>query len=294
MVDAEPRGGQRRQQHRTSLRISLPLLLFVIVIVQGCDHGGLHRRRHHHPGMSAHRQQLGDQFRIPGDKTRAVPGQRRTLRQRVHCQQPGVITTAHRRMQHRQRLGIPGQAQIALVRGHDDAPSARPLDYLLQVLHAQHTAGGVARRVQIQQGRRLRAQLSQRVSPLHPRARQPRTHLIGRVRQLRNHHRIRGPQTQQCRQPGDELLGADHRQDRRLGQLGDAVPASQGGHCGFPQASGARGGGIARREGGGRQRFLDQRRDGIHRGTDGEVDDAVRMRPGPRFRLGQRVPGEFR
>ena len=56
---------------------------------------------------------------------------------------------------------------------------------------------------------------------------QPSTDLVGRVGQLGNHHQVVWSETEQRRQPGDEFLGADHRQNCLLGHAGDAVPAPQ-------------------------------------------------------------------
>ena len=54
------------------------LLLFVRVVVEGRDHRGLHRRGHHHAGVLADRQQLGDQRGVAGDETGPVTGERRS------------------------------------------------------------------------------------------------------------------------------------------------------------------------------------------------------------------------
>ena len=126
----ETRGAHGRQQGGAPPRVPLTLLLLVGVVIQRGHHGGLYRRGHHHPGVFAHRQQLGDQAWISGDEAGPVAGQRRGLRQRVHRQQPGVVAVADRRVQHRERLGVPAQPQVALVGSHARhrarAPTRRP------------------------------------------------------------------------------------------------------------------------------------------------------------------------
>ena len=130
MVDGEPGRPQRRQQRGPAPLVAFALLAFVVVVVERGDHRGLHRRRHHHPGVLAHRQQLGDHRRVAGDEAGAIAGQRRGLRQRVHGQQPGVVAVADRRMQHRERRGVPAQARDSTRRRRrarrDRAPSRPP------------------------------------------------------------------------------------------------------------------------------------------------------------------------
>ena len=166
---------------------------------------------------------------IAGDETRAVAGQRRALRQRMHGQQPGVVAVAHRRMQHRDRLGVPAQTQVALVGGDQRAALAGPADDLAQMLDAQHLAGGIARRVQVDQRRRLRAELGQRVGARAP-ARRPAG------RRLRRWGRpVRAPRSGRRRSARPSSVGSHAMSSlvpitgstASVGQPGDAVAAVQ-------------------------------------------------------------------
>ena len=72
MIDGQPGRLQGGHEHGPAPLVSLALLAFVIVVVECGDHRCLHRRRHHHPRVLAHRQQLGDHRRIAGDEPGAV------------------------------------------------------------------------------------------------------------------------------------------------------------------------------------------------------------------------------
>ena len=61
----------------------------------------------------------------------------------MHRKQSRVVTVAHGRMQHRHRLAVPGQPEIALVGGHDDVALAGPGHDLAQMFDAENAAGGV-------------------------------------------------------------------------------------------------------------------------------------------------------
>ena len=105
--------------------------------VQRGDHRPLHRRRHHHPGVLAHLEQIGDQRRIAGDEPSAIAGEIRRFGQRMHGEQTGVIAPADSLVENRHRVGIPGQTQVALVGCDDGTTLARELDHLAQVIHAE-------------------------------------------------------------------------------------------------------------------------------------------------------------
>ena len=133
------------QQASSSMSTLTGTVTHVLDVAQCRGHGRLHRFGDDHPGVFAHREQFGDHGRIAGDEAGAIAGQRRRLRQRVHGQQTGVVAVADRRMQHRHRFGVPGQAQVALVGGHQHPALARPADHLAQMIDAEHPAGGIAR-----------------------------------------------------------------------------------------------------------------------------------------------------
>ncbi len=79
----------------------------------------------------------------------------------MHGQQTGMVAVAYRGMQERKRLGIPSQAEVALVGRHQRAALAGPADDLAQMIDAEYPAGRIARRVHIDQCRRLRAELGE-------------------------------------------------------------------------------------------------------------------------------------
>ncbi len=122
----QPGRSHCRQQHFAASLVAMALLVFVLVIVEGGHHRTLHRRGHHHPGVLANREQFGDHAAVTCDETRAIAGQRRSLRQRVHGQQSGVVAIAYRRVQQRNGFGIPAKAEVALVGCDDRAAFARP------------------------------------------------------------------------------------------------------------------------------------------------------------------------
>ena len=64
------------------------------------------------------------QRRIPGHEPGPVAGQVRALGQRVHGEQPVVGVAADRRVQHRDRLAVPAELEVALVAGQH-APRSR-------------------------------------------------------------------------------------------------------------------------------------------------------------------------
>lgn len=160
-------------------------------------------------------------------------------------EQSGVVAVADLGMQHRQRLGIPPQPQVALVGRHHHATFACPSDHLAQVIDAQHPSGWVARRVQVHQCRGPGPQLCQRVGANHLRPREPGPDVVGGIRQLGNGDQVGGPETQQRREPSDQFLGTDHRQHGGLGHPGDAEASTQGRNRRCTQLGCAGGGGIA-------------------------------------------------
>ena len=145
------------------------------------------------PGVFAHRQQFGDQGRVPGDEAGPITGQRRALRQRVDREQPGVVSPADLGMQHRHRSGgsTSHPSPVALVgrdhppsRAHSttlrrwSTPSTRPVGSLHSGRPAPATGAPPG-------------SASPRAAPGPG---QPGPDVIGRVGQLGHHDEIRGPQ----------------------------------------------------------------------------------------------------
>jgi hypothetical protein len=282
------------QEDVAAAGIPIPLPALVLVIGQCGDHRRLHRRGHHHAGVPAHGEEFSDHVRIARHETRAVTGKRAALRQRVRGQQARVVAARHLVAKQRHRFGIPAQADVALVGDHQSAALAGPADHLAKVVGAQHAAGGVARRIDVDERRPSRAELGQRVSEHHLCTRHPSADFVGGISEFGNNDDIVVTKAKQRRQPGDQLLSADHRQHRVGCQTGDPIPAAQRRHRGFPQRGCARGRQIAGRGAGRGQRFADQRSDRIDRRPDGQVHDAIGVRTGEHGRVGERVPREHR
>ena len=294
VVDPETGGGDRRPQLFASHPVPLPLLDLVGIVGQGRGHGRLHGQRHHQPGVLAHLEQFGHERRVTGHEPGPVRGEIRCLGQRMQGQESGVIPLRDPGIQDRRRLALPGQPEIALVRGHDDTAFASPAHDLPQVRGPEDLAGRIGRRVQVEQGRRRGAELHEGVRADHRAARKQRAHLVGRVRHLGDHDRVARPQPELGGQPGDELLGADRRQDGVRRQTGDPVTSGQCVDDRAAQRRGARGGGVAglRRVRG--EGLTDDRCHGVDGRADREIDQPVGVCAGPRPRLGEGVPGEHR
>ena len=158
--------------------------------------------------MLAQLQQLGDELVIAREEAGAVGGHIRRLGQRMHGDEAGVIAIGHARIKdgHRRIIVVPAQAHIALIGGDDGAGLPCPRHDAAQLLHAEDAAGGIGGRIQKDQGGILEIGIrAQRLSTGEQGA-----HLIGGIG-----HRGEGDglaaHTQKRGQPGDGLLGADHR-----------------------------------------------------------------------------------
>ena len=293
-IDPQPGAANGRRESLAAGAVTLPLGVHVMVVAERSGHRRLHRVRDHQARVFAHGQQLPDQRRVAGEETSAVARQIRRLGQRMDRQQTGQITVGDPGVEDRQRFVVPRQAQVALVRHHDRPALARPLDHLAEVLEPEDLPGGVRRRVQVQEGRRTRSELRERISANRLRTGKQGTDFIGGISDFGNHHLIARSDTQGRRQTGDDLFGPDHRQDHGLVETGNRVPARKSGHRGAADLEcpdGHRVAGETRRLG---QCRPDQRINRVHRRSHGEIDDAVAMlrRPGLRGREG--VPGEIR
>ena len=252
------------------------------------DHRRLYRRRQHHPGVLAHREQLPHQRRIPADEAGPVPGEVGALGQRVHREHPGIGTVADG--QHRDGCRLPAQRQVALVVHHDRAALACPRHDLAQVRRGQYPPGRVTRRVQPQQLDRRRPQRGQRVGPHDGRAGQARTHLVGRVADRRDRDGVPRPDAEQRGQPRDQLLGADRGKYREPGRR--LARGRDPGGDGRAQVRRSRGLRVPRGVRGSGQRRPDHRGYRIDRRTHRQVHRSVRMPRRPRLRRFEQVPGE--
>lgn len=293
MLDPEAVPLQRRTQRRTPRRVPGPLLRHVRVVAERRDGGRLHGRRHDHAAVLADLQQLPHHHRVARHEGGAVTGQVGTLGERVHGQQPLVRAAADIGAQHRDRLRLPAQLQVALVTDQQHPVLPGPGHGPPQPIGRQHPTGRVGRRVQPEQPNPRGVQLRDVLVLDRFGAAEPGADLVGRVGEPRVGHLVTGAQAELPGQPGHQLLGADGRQHRGRLDLGAAAP---------PQPVGDRraqlqrppDGRVAGGVGRGRQRLLDQLRDRVHRRAHGEVAQPVRV--GQRRRLVglQLVPGEDR
>ena len=207
-----------------------------------------------------------------------------------------MVAIAHRGVQHRdrRRVGVPAEAQVALVGGDERAPVASPCDDLAEVVDAQYRARRVARGVDEDEPRGPRSQLGQRIGGDDLGSGEPRPDVVGRICQLGDDDEVVTAEVEQRRQPGDDFLGADDRQHGIVVDVGDAVAPLQRGHRGRAQRGGARRGRVSGRRAGRRQRVADDRGYRVDGGPDREVDDAVGVGPGRGRCVGEGVPGEDR
>ena len=150
--------------------------------------------------------------------------------------------------------------------------------------------GRVGRGIQPQQadvaGRGQRAVRAQQLC-----AGQPGAHLVRRIRQLGDRHRVGAGQPQLERQAGDRLLGADGRDHRLRVQPADLVRAVQP-----PRVRPAQRQGALRRRVAGEVAAVGERgahrpRHPVHRRADGQVDQPAGVGGGPFLQIPQLVPG---
>ena len=290
-VISKPAGHQSVAQPRTARRVPGPLRRDVGLVAEGRHHRRLHRRGHDHAGVFADRQQFRDQ--LADHRRRSRPGSPPGWTAWTASAPPAGRCSRRRRPR---RTGstpawLPAQRQVALVAGHHDTALARPGDHLAQVLHRQHLAGRVGRRVDPDQAYpRIRAERGERVGPDHRGAGQLDPHLVRGVADRRDRHDVTRADPEQRRQPGHQLLRADRRQhaDRAGGTARRGHPRGDG--C--SQRGRARRQRIARSVGRVGQRGADQRRDRVDRRTDRQVHDAVRVCRGHRLRRLEQIPGE--
>ena len=241
--------------------------------------------------MLADGEQLGHQGLVAGHEPGAVAGQVGALGQRVQGQQTGQVAAGDRRVQDRDRLGVPAELAVALVGGDDRPLRPGPVDPAAQLGGVQDLPGRVGRRVEPDQGRSL-VHGGRVVGSQDAAAGDPGTDLVRRVGHGREHDQVIGSQPQQGRQPGHQLLGADDGQRRGRGQPCRSPPRRQVGRYRLPQGAGTGGEGVAGTVGGPGQGLPAELRGRVDRGADREVDDPVRVLAGPGLGPGQRVPRE--
>src|SRR5436853_197512 len=99
--------------------ITSALDLDVIVVAERGDRRGLHRYRHHEPGVLAGFDEIRNELAIAGVETHAHPRKVRALRQAVHREHAFEPTGENGR-------GLRREFGVALVAGDDDSPLPRP------------------------------------------------------------------------------------------------------------------------------------------------------------------------
>ncbi len=212
----------------------------------------------------------------------------------MHRHQAGAVAAGDVRVQHRDRLGLPAQFQVALVADHQHPVLARPRHGAPQLGDAQHPAGRVGRRVQPEQLQPGRVQLPRVLVDHVVGPGQPGADLVGRIGQPRIGHPVTRAQAQLRRQRGDQFLRADQRQHVPVRQPGGAQPPLGPADQGVPQRRGPPHGGVAGAVGGSGQRVLDGPGHRVDRRADGQVHDPVGVPGGGGLVRFQPVPGEHR
>src|SRR4029453_7541987 len=92
----------------------------------------LNRPRYQHPGMLANRKQVRDDVSITGDEASAVAGHIGAFGERVRRKQAAVATSIYRRVQHRNRLGLPAELSVALVGSKQGSTLSGPVHPILE------------------------------------------------------------------------------------------------------------------------------------------------------------------
>ncbi len=263
-------------------------------VAQQGRHGGLDRRGHDQPGVLAHLQQRADHGRVAGDEAGAVAGGVRPLGERMDGEQAVQRAAVDPRVEDGDRLGLPAELAVAFVAGQHGARLAGGRDPGAGLVRVEDAAVRVGRGVDPDQPRLERGDRGRVVAGHRVRPRDPGAHLIGRVGDLGVHHSVCAGQAEQGGQPGDQLLGADHRQHAVVGQAGRPPAGGQVADDRGPQRGRAPGERVARGVRGLPQRLLGELGGRVDRGADREVDQAVRMRGRQCAGVRQRIPGEVR
>ncbi len=218
-------------QRRAAGGVAGVLLEDVLVVVERGDHRVLLRAGHDQAEVLADGQQLADHGRVAGDERAAVAGQVGALRERVHGEDALERAAVDVGVEHRDRLGLPGALEVALVGDQQGSALAAPVDDLAQVVRRQHPAGRVGGRVHPDEGRVARADRGERVGGHDVGAGQRGSDLVGRVGQGGSDDEVAGAETELGRQPRDQLLGADRREHPVEPEAGDAEAAGEPVHA---------------------------------------------------------------
>ena len=193
--------------------VALALLSDVSVVAEGCHERGLHRGGHQQPDVLARLGDRRDRAGVPDRETGAVAGEVAALGQRVQGQYAIGRAAADRRVQDRDRLGVPTELQVALVAGHQHVVLAAPRDDGGEPGRIEHRTGRVARGVQPHQAD-VRRVVRRRVVGRHRHAAgEAGPDVIGRVGQPRKQHLATRRQAEQRGEQRDQLLAADARDD---------------------------------------------------------------------------------
>ena len=145
VLDSEARRFQGRSQYGPPPEIPLPLLLHMIMIIEQLDHHLLHRTRNQHPCVLADQEQICHHISIAGNETRPVARHVRAFGERVDSEQPVVSTTVDRRMQHRDRLRLPTELPVALIRRNQCATLTSPGHPILERIKIEDLASRIGR-----------------------------------------------------------------------------------------------------------------------------------------------------
>ena len=225
-----PRSGIRTPasagiEHRAAPPVAFALLGDMLVVIQRGDHGRLNGAGHHQAGVFAHLQQPGHHVRVARHETGPVAGHVRPLRQGMDGEQPLVTVPAYRGMEHGDRLGVPAEFDVALVADHQDAGLRGPTP------RSPPGCPGRGRRRSGWPGSSPRAATppsetgpGSRRRPGDGRAAgEPRPHLVGGVRQIREGH-----PAAHAEQPGQQrhqFLRTHRRQHGHLVRHAGATPS---------------------------------------------------------------------
>ena len=290
-------GLQRGAQRVPTAAVAVLLLRDVRVVGQGHGHRVLHRGGHDHARVLAGVDQGRHELRIPRGERGAVAGEVGLLGQRVDAQQARQVAAGDLVGQDAGHDGpvprVPAELGVALVPAHHGAHGTGGVDRAAQRRRVQHGAGGVGRRVGPHEAHPLTHLGRQRVEVVRGHGLRPgqqRAHRIGGVGGLGVDDDVACTQPEQRGQPRDELLGPDRGHHGRRVQPGH--PAAPGVPVDDRAAQGVRAvrRRVAVRVGGLGQGPADQRRRRIHRRSDGQVRDAVRVGGGTLTVGGERVP----
>ena len=246
--------------------------------------------------MFAHLHDGAHQAGVTDQQGRAVTGHVRLLGQRVQHQQPTRVPVADPCVQQGGHAlvdvgGGPGQRGVALVGGDHRTAGSRPSDDGAQLVGGQDVAVGVARGVQPHE-RRVGPRLgAARVDGDRHGPRQSCTDVIGGIGDLGDEYRVAGTHTEELRQPGHRLLGADGGDDTLHADI-DHVARGRPVEDRAAHLLGAEDRRIAVGVGGLCQRLTHEVRGRIDGGPHGQVTDPALVGARAVLEGDEEVPGE--